>query len=185
MSFPTYESCQPGDGVEPNPEQIFQWFLTALPFAGATPFIIQPELRGEWSQYFWDLGLRHHPELQTKRIVPPIRGQRNSMNAAVAVVGVDDPDPSPEVIQDPATLTREAQELQLNEYRKLGRLPEVRPSVEGAEVLAGPLFDPAEHSPSTVNGYLMAASEFERRRVVAAEMVGKKRDQVLRKWKGV
>lgn len=184
MSFCSFEACQPAEGAEPDPKQVFQWAFQSLPFAGSTPLLVQPEVRPEWSELFWDLGFRHHPELQTKRIVAPIMGQRNAMNGAVMVVDRDDPDPTPEVIQDPATLTAEARELQLNEYRKLGLIPPWDRPVEGAEVVCGPLFDPSEHQPATVNGYLMGASEVERRRVVAAEMAGKNRGRILSNWKG-
>lgn len=175
MSYATFESCQPAEGEDPNPRLVFQWALQSMPFAGATPLLVQPQVRPEWSEMLWDLGFRHHPDLATKRIVPPMRGQRNSLNGAVALVGVDEPDPAPEVIQDPATLTVEGQEAQLEEYRKLGRLPAVSRSVEGAEIVSGPLFDPSEHTVSAVNGYLLAPIPVvEKRRVMAAEMASKK-----------
>lgn len=183
--LPTQESCAPKGGEEPDPREVFQWAFVSLPFAGSTPLIVQDAVRPEWSQLFWDLGFRHHPELQTKKIRPPHRGQQHSLNGSVLVVDVDDPDPDPVVIQDPAALTAFEQEIQLERYRQLGRIPEPNPVVEGAEELSGDLFDPADHTPSTVNGYLMAAQPVERRRVIAAEMTGKKRDQILRKWRDV
>lgn len=177
--LPTIDNCDPED-----PREAFQWAFVALPFAGSTPLMVDPNIRPEWSQLFWDLGFRHHPELQTKRVIPPHRGPQHALNPSVMVVDKDEPDPDPVVIQDPASLNAYEQDIQLERYRHLGRLPEVPKEPEGAEVWSGGLFDPSEHTPSTVNGYLMAASPVERRRVLAAEMVGKKRDQILRRWPG-
>lgn len=176
MRFPTYEECQPTEGAEPDPRVIFQWFLNKLPLTGDEWFTIDPNIREEWSQLFWDLGLRHDPLLQTKKIVAPYRGQQHALNGSATVVGVDEPDSPPVVIQDPASLTAHEQAVQLERYRQLGRLPEIKSGPAGASVEYGEtLFNPLDHTVSAVNGYLMAPIPIEeKRRVIAAEMASKK-----------
>lgn len=176
--IPKQENCNPED-----PRDAFRWAFVALPFAGSTPLIVDPNVIPDWSQLLWDLGFRHHPELQTKRVIPPPRGPE-MFNPAVLVVDKDAPDPDPVVIQDPATLNAHEQEIQLERYRQIGRLPAEGNPGEGAELYGGNLFNPSDHSPSTVIGYLMAASPAERRRVLAAEMCGRKRDRILRTFPG-
>ncbi|WP_431941684.1 phage gene 29 protein family protein [Nocardia grenadensis] len=185
--FPTYESCQPAEGEEPDPREIFQWALTALPFSGATPLIVQPQIRPEWSELFWKLGFRHHPELQTHRVDPPPRGQQTVLNGAVSVVEKDAPKQDLVKIPDPLKYTPHEQAVMAERLYWAGALRDKVPQSEATAAEEGSMdeFNPADHSPSTVNGYLMAAKPAERRRVVAAEMTGKRRDQILRKWADV
>lgn len=186
--LPTQENCEPEEGSEVDPKEIYQWALTALPFAGSTPLLIQPEARAQWSELLWNLGFRHHPELQTKKIRAPHRGQQHALNGAVQVVDINDPDPDPVTIPDPLAYTPHEQAVMAERLYHGGMLGDRVPAYrqhEFAEEESGDAFNPADHSPSTVNGYLMAAKPAERRRVIAAEMTGKCRDQILRKWKGV
>lgn len=178
--LPTLETCD-----QSNPKEAFQWAFVSLPFQGSTPLLVQPEVRPEWSQLFWDLGFRHHPELMTKKLRHPYRGQQHALNGGVKVVDIDDDGPDPVEIPDPAEFTAHEQQLMIERMRQLGRLPEKNPEVDRASVEGGELFNPADHTPSTVNGYLMACSPAEKRRVIAAEMTGKQRDQILRKHRGV
>jgi len=174
MRFPTYDDCQPAEGEAPDPQNVFQWALTTLPLAGDASFTVEPNIRPEWSQLFWDLGFRHHPDLQTKKIVAPFRGQQHTLNGAATIVGVDEPDSPPVLIQDPASLTAHEQAVQLERYRQLGMLPPANVGPEGASVFEGDLFDPLEHTVSAVNGYLLAPIPMsEKRRVMAAEMASK------------
>lgn len=182
--FPTYEDCD-----QEKPEEAFQWALTAFPFTGSTPLLIDPHVRPEWSKLLWDLGFRHHPELQTKKVRPPLRGQQHVLNGMIEVADVDAPEPPDIVIQDPELLARHEQEVVAEKLRYLGVVkdaPEAHP-LQKARVKTGPLFNPAEHSPSTVKGYLMGQDEREIRRVLAAEMRGKARPQILNdpRWKGM
>lgn len=187
--LPTYENCQPLEGGVEDPARVFEWAFTSLPFKGSTPLMVHPEARGEWSQLFWDLGFRHHPELQTKKLRSPYRGQHHALNGSVQVVDIDEPDHPPVVIPDVDEYTPTEQELIAEQLRHRGFLQTQAAEPAKAQVVSGPKFDPGAHSPSAVNGYLMgmeaAGNKGEMRRVIAAEMVGKKRDQVLRKWPGV
>ncbi|RJO79306.1 DUF2744 domain-containing protein [Nocardia panacis] len=179
MRLPTQENCDPED-----PKEAYQWAFVCLPFYGTTPLIVQPEARAEWSELFWDLGFRHHPELQTKKIRPPWRGQQHALNPSMQVVGIDEPDTEPISIPDPAEYTVHEQEVMLERLRQLGRIGDRPTAAEGAEVV-GPQFNPADHSVSFVLGYLMNASPGERRRVIATEMTGKRRDGIMRRYPGV
>ncbi|WP_280395568.1 phage gene 29 protein family protein [Nocardia brasiliensis] len=186
--FPTYESCQPAEGEEPDPKLIFQWALGYIPFHGSTPLILQEEARAMLSQLLWDFGFEHNPEKQTKKIRLPWRGQQHYLNGSAQIVDIDDPEPDPVTIPDPLDYTAHEQAVMAERLYHAGMLGDKVPVYrenEYAEEESGEIFNPSDHSPSTVNGYLMAAKPAERRRVVAAEMTGKCRDQVLRKWRGV
>lgn len=178
--LPTVDNCDQDD-----PKEAFQWAFVALPFQGTTPLKVQPEVRSEWSQLFHDLGFRHHAELQTKKIRHPYRGQQHALNGLVRVVDMDDDEPDPVEIPDPAEFTVHEQELMIERLRHLGRLGERPIEPAGASVDPGEVFNPSDHTVSTVNGYLMACNSAEKRRVVAAEMAGKHRDGILRKHRGI
>ncbi|WP_280485349.1 phage gene 29 protein family protein [Nocardia cyriacigeorgica] len=178
MRLPTQDNCNPDD-----PKEAFQWAFVALPFEGSTPFIVQPEAREEWSEMFHKLGFRHHPELQTHKIRPPWRGQQHALNATMEVVPVDEPDPTPVVVPDMSQYTLHEQAFVREQLRHLDR--QGSDDTDKASVVQGELFNPSDHSVSFVLGYLMNASDAERRRVIAAEMTGKKRDGILRRYKGI
>lgn len=188
--LPTQETAEKAvdENGEPDPREAFQWAFVSLPFTGSTPLLIQPEARADWSQLFWDLGFRHHPELQTKKVRAPWRGQQHALNGLSEVVDIDDPEPDPVVIPDPLAFTPHEQAVMAERLYQAGaigdRVPKHR-AHEQAEEGSAELFDPAEHTPATVNGYLMAADPAERRRVVALEMVGKARSKILNRWPGV
>lgn len=185
----TQESCQPKDGEDPNPRKIFKWVFGCLPFKGSTPLLVQDEATEQWSEILWNLGFRQHPELQTHKYRMPWRGQQHPLNGAVSLVDINHPDPEPPTIPNVAEYTPHEQAViaeQLYQAKMIGdRVPKHRKGEFAEESSNEPPFNPADHSPSTVNGYLMAAQPAERRRVVAAEMIGKQRDQILRKWPGV
>ncbi|KAA0016751.1 phage gene 29 protein family protein [Antrihabitans cavernicola] len=176
--YPTLESCDQSD-----PKSAFQWAFVALPFSGSTPLMVQDEVRPEWSALFHDLGFRHHPELQTKKVQMPFRGQQNTMNGAVRVVGIDEPDADASVIQDPAALTAFEQEMQLERYRQIGRIGGRDAESDGAAVWDD--FNPADHTVSYVCGYLHRAPIAVKRRVIAAEQLGKKRQGILNRFRGI
>ncbi|MFC9761641.1 DUF2744 domain-containing protein [Rhodococcus jostii] len=185
-----------------DPELRNQFVCVALPFHGQTPYTVEDELLPQWSKrldevgYVWaprlaeladENGFIHVSQLPvpTIKFRPPFRGQQNSLNNSGVWVDVNDPDPDPVVLPDVTTYTRHEQEVIAAQLRQEGVIHQEKTQVDVAEVLPKRLFDPAEHSPSTVNGYLMGVADVERRRVVAAEMTGKGRDQILRKWRGV
>ena len=195
--LPTLEEC----AYSSDPEVKNQWALVALPFHGSTPFPIEDALRPQWSKHLDDLGYVWGPGLaeladengnihvsqlpvQKIKFRPPFRGQQHTLNNSGAWVPIDDPDLDPVVLPDVSAYTRHEQEVIAEQLRQEGVIHEEKALVDVAEAVT-PAFDPSEHSPSTVNGYLMGVADAEKRRVVALEMTGKARDQILRKWRGV
>ncbi|CRY79892.1 hypothetical protein SAMN05421776_11752 [Nocardia farcinica] len=91
-------------------------------------------------------------------------------------------------IPDPLAYTPHEQAVMAERLYHAGmlgdRVPKWDPDATASESNGEP-FNPSDHSVSTVNGYLMACSPAEARRVIAAEMVGKKRDGILRKNRGI
>lgn len=178
MSIPTRESCDPDD-----PRDAFTWAFVSLPFAPNQTFSPPPQISPEWSQHFWDLGFRHHPDLQVKKFVPPHRGPQHPLNATARWADLNEPDLDPVVIPDVSAYTPAEQSVIAAQLYETGLLTAPEPAIDKAEVAS--TFNPADHSPSTVNGYLMAVSDAERRRVISLEMTDKARDQILRKWRDV
>ncbi|MFB8281885.1 phage gene 29 protein family protein [Nocardia colli] len=178
-SFPTLSNCD-----QAVPAEAFQWAFVALPFEGSTPFMIQPEARQEWSQLFWDLGFRHHRELQTRKVRPPIRGGAHTLNPSVTVVDVDEPDPQQFTAPDMSDYTAHEQAIVAEQLRHLQNQGD-RPDADETASVVAEQFNPADHSVSYVLGYLHHANDYERRRVIAAEMTGKRRDGIMRRYKGI
>lgn len=197
---PTRDNCDQSD-----PRKKFQWVFVAWPFVAGQTFTPSDDLLEDWSQRLDDAALVDADQLRTLanedgfihvdqlpkpkiKLLKPNRGPDHTLNGATGWVDVDEPDPDPVIIPDVGEYTRHEQEIIAEQLRYHGVIPTEEPKVETAQENLGPLFDPSEHTPSTVNGYLMAchsqARESEIRRVIAAEMAGKKRDQILRKWPG-
>ena len=198
---PTLENCDQSD-----PKTRHQWLFVAWPFVGDQTFTPQDDLLEKWSQRVDDCAMVYAPSLEALadengnihvsklpqpkiKLLKPNRGPDHTLNGATGWVGVDEPDPDPVIIPDVGAYTRNEQEIIAEQLRYHGVIPTEKTKVETAKVNAGPLFDPSEHTPSTVNGYLMGVqaqnNTGELRRVIAAEMAGKHRDQILRKWPGV
>ncbi|MGV9744584.1 phage gene 29 protein family protein [Rhodococcus zopfii] len=197
---PTVDDCDRNE-----PTQKFQFMFVALPFIGDTPFTPQDELLEKWSKRADDIGMAYGPHLaeladengmihvsqlpQPKiKLLKPNRGPDHTLNVT-GWVGIDEPEPGPVVIPDMGPHTPHEREIVAEQLRYFGTIPTEKPALETAQENLGPLFDPSEHTPSTVNGYLMGVqaqnNTGELRRVIAAEMAGKRRDQILRKWPGV
>ncbi|WP_277835248.1 phage gene 29 protein family protein [Speluncibacter jeojiensis] len=194
--LPTLDTCDPDD-----PRDAFQWALVALPFGPGQGMTMHHDTRGDWSKHFHDLAFVHGPSLakladengmihvsqlpeQKIKYRAPWRGQQHALNASGSWVPINDDDPEPPPIPNMAEYTAHEQEVVAEQLRYTGVVKDKPPAVDLAKVAMPPRdqFNPTDHSPSTVNGYLMAAGEQERRRVLAVEMTGKHRDQILRKW---
>ena len=195
--LPTIEECKASN----DPELMNQFVFVALPFHGQTPYTVEDALLPQWSKRLDDVGFVwaprlaeladengniHVSQLPSPKIKfrAPFRGQQNSYNNSGVWVDINDTDPDPVVLPDVTTYTRHEQEVIVEQLRQEGVIHEEKALVDVAEAVT-PAFDPSEHSPSTVNGYLMGVADAEKRRVVALEMTGKARDQILRKWRGV
>ncbi|CCW14597.1 phage gene 29 protein family protein [Rhodococcus aetherivorans] len=183
--IPTRENCDPND-----PEDKFQWVFVAWPFMGDQTYTPHDDILKMWSKRMCDLGFElPDPDKSQLKLVGPVRGPQHTLNGAVGWVDKNDPDPEPVVIPDMGAYTRFEQEIVAEQLRYHGVIPGEEQKVSKAKVRTGDQFEPSEHSPSTVNGYLLGVqaqgNSAEMRRVVAAEMAGKKRDQILRKWRGI
>lgn len=175
--IPSRDNCDQAD-----PRTAFKWAFVAWPFTKDQPFTPPSDLAEEWSQRLWDLGFRHDPDAQTKKIMPPHRGQQHPLNNTSYVVDKDEPDPAPMSIPNMEAHTVHEQAHVGEQLYRNGIWKRPEPEIDKASV--APTFNPGEHSPSTVHGYLMGQPEGERARVLALEMTGKCRDNILRKWKG-
>lgn len=176
--LPTYEECIKSD----DPTIKHQWALVGLPFHGQTPFTIEEALRPQWSQQLEDLGYVHDPSRMKKKFRPPHRGQQHTLNGAGYWVDIDDPDPEPAMIPDVSSnvRTRHEQEHIAQQLRDEGVIHEQKSAPDVAGVISADPFNPRDHTASAVNGYLMAPISIgEKRRVLAAEMTGKKRQGIL------
>ncbi|WP_407107870.1 DUF2744 domain-containing protein [Rhodococcus aetherivorans] len=199
MRLPLQSTCDQSD-----PKQAHQWVLVQMPFGHGQPYTPDLRMMPELSQHIDDAGYRHVDQIraladanglihvdqlpaQRKRFRPPHRGQQHVLNASGAWVDVDAEDPEPVRVPDPAEYTPHEQAVMAERMYHTGVLKRPEPQVDTAR--DGTLFEPSEHSPSVVNAYLeyCAGGDSERRRVLAAEMTGKKRQQILRnpKWRGL
>lgn len=193
--LPLQQDCVDSD----DPKVKHQWVLVALPFHGMTPFTMEPELREQWSERIDEAGYVHGPTLakladengnihvsqlpeQKVKFIPPHRGQQQALNNSGVWVDMDEEDPEPVALPDMAEYTRHEQEFVAEQLRYHGVVRDPEPAVEGAVVVpSGPLFNPSDHTASGVNGYLLAPiSDAEKRRVIAAEQMGRKRQGILR-----
>ncbi|WP_418345278.1 phage gene 29 protein family protein [Rhodococcus pyridinivorans] len=200
MRLPLQSTCDQSD-----PKTAHQWVFVELPFAENQPHTPDTRLLPLWSQRLDDAGYRHVDQIralanedgfihvdqlpeQRKRFRPPHRGQQHVLNASGVWVDMNAKDPEPVAIPDPAEFTPHEQAVMRERMYHTGVLKRPEPAVDKASVgKARNLFNPSDYSPSMVNGYLMGVDDTERRRVLAAEMTGKKRQQILRNplWKGL
>src|SRR5690606_22857671 len=116
----------------------------------------------------------------------PYRGQQHLLNGMGGWVPMDSEDPEPVVIQDPATMTNEELNAQVERMRYMGyRINEPEPEVGKASVATEPRFNPKNHSVRDVNAYLRTCEDKdEYRNVILAEQAGKARPGILKKHKG-
>ncbi|MFC9514397.1 DUF2744 domain-containing protein [Nocardiaceae bacterium NPDC056970] len=197
--IPTWENCDRTD-----PKLALKPACVGLPWAGSQKFTPPSDLAEEWSEHWGKIGVCYvgdiaaladedgtihvdqlpKPEL---RLIPPHRGQQHPMNATMQWVGCDEPDPDPVVIPDVSSkvYTRHEQEVIAEQLYHDGVIDRPEPKRDVASVER--TFDPADYTPSEVRGYLIGADDLERSRVLALEMTGKRREQILDdpRWKGM
>ncbi|WP_080735987.1 phage gene 29 protein family protein [Rhodococcoides fascians] len=175
--LPTFENSRE---LQDDPQQKYQWAFVAIKLAGDTEFTPNPEAREWMSQHLEDLGFRHDPELMLKKLRTPHRGQQHYLNNTSEWVGIDEPDVAPVALPNMEEYTRHEQEFVAEQLRYHGVVKDAPVvEVDKASVTVAPVFNPADATVSYVKGYLVHASDQERRRVLAAEMMGKKRQGIL------
>jgi len=201
QKIPTWENVNPDD-----PAEALQPALVALPFVGDQTFTPQDDILQKWSKRFTDVGLVYGPHLakladengniHVSQLPQPSiklraarRGPQHTLNGLSDWVPVDTPDDEPVVIPDVGLYTRAEQEVIAEQLRYHNVIQDEELPRSNARTYSLSQFDPSAASPSEVNGYLKGVQSQgnvgEMRRVIAAEMTGKKRDQILRKWPGV
>ncbi|MFD6517295.1 DUF2744 domain-containing protein [Rhodococcus sp. NPDC060176] len=186
--IPTLENCDQSD-----PEQVLQWIAVQLPFAGKQEYTPGPDQRAAWSKRWDSLAIVYAPSLvkladengnihvsqlpQPKlKLRVPHRGQQHYLNGAMQWVDIDEPELDPVALPDMGEYTRHEQEFVAEQLRYHGVVKDAAAESDSAEVVdSSELFDPADHTVSGVNGYLLAPIPLsEKRRVIAAEMASKK-----------
>lgn len=117
MSIRTYDKCNMED-----PSEHFLWALGLIPGIGSSPLIFPENYATAISEHLYELGYRHHPELQTKKYRRPYRGIQSSFNPAGNWVPIDDPDPEPVVLPNVGAYTTQENEAILAQYAESGAL---------------------------------------------------------------
>lgn len=199
--LPTYDTCAGSD----DPRVRHQWVFAQWPFLNGQGYTPSPDGLELWSERLDQLGYVHAPTLakladergmihvsqlpaQQIKFVAPYRGQQHYLNGAATWVPMDAEEIEPVVIPDPLEFTVHEQAVMQERMRYGGTLRDPEPVEDGAAREFRPQFDPTDRSPSAVNAYLeacdMMGNDAEIRRVVAAEMMGKHRQQILTRWPG-
>ncbi|GAB4588744.1 phage gene 29 protein family protein [Nocardia sp. IFM 10818] len=117
MNIPTQETCDPD-----NPEEHALWALVHLPQVGV-PLLMHPSVLRDWSKHLYELGFRHDPELQAKKLQRPFAGRQSPYNGATAWVDKDAPDPPMRTLPDIRSLTAEENAAMLAQYQAAGMVP--------------------------------------------------------------
>jgi hypothetical protein len=130
--FPQQKDCDPAD-----PEQHFLWALTQIPYNHQVTQPIQPRIAKVISKHLHDLGFRHHPKLQKKKLQMPHRGQQHTLNGMSVWVPMDSEEPDPVTLPDVRSMTRHEQELMKAELENVGLIkPPERNLGRTAEVVS-------------------------------------------------
>lgn len=183
------------EDVDPdNPEERFLPALQYIPVgfgsdAGGRNRMVFPEpIARAISRHLTEAGCPPmDPALATKKVRRPFRGEQHALNGMGDWVPVDEPDPDPVVIQDPASMTVREREAVVERMRYMGyRINEPEPDQPTARVVDAvddpPRFDPTGHTVTEVNAYLRDLDdEVERLRVLYTERKGKARNGILKR----
>jgi hypothetical protein len=176
------------------------------PFLNGQGYTPGPDAMEEWSERVDECGYVHGPSLaaladengmihvdqipkQQIKLLPPHRGQQHYLNGTSAWVGIDEPDNAPVVIPDPAEFAVHEQAIMVERLHYTGAIKDPEPEGPPVARELRPQFDPTGRTPSAVNAYIEACETMgntaEMARVVAAEMMGAHRQQILKKWPGI
>ncbi|MFE7797052.1 DUF2744 domain-containing protein [Nocardia sp. NPDC057440] len=113
--FPQQKDCDPTD-----PEQHFLWALTQIPYNHQVTQPVQPRIARVMSKHLYELGFRHHPQLQSKKLQMPYRGQQHTLNGMSVWVPMDSEAPEPPPQHNVKAMTREEQEVLKKELEDVG-----------------------------------------------------------------
>lgn len=115
-SSPQQSDCDMSD-----PEEHFLWGLAQIP-VGAEMMPVQQNTARNMSKHLHELGYRHHPKLQTKKLQMPVRGQQSYLNGLARWVPMDTEDPSPLMLPDVKAMTAEEREWVHQELKAVGHI---------------------------------------------------------------
>lgn len=94
------------DADETDPRSALAWIGVGLPSANKTaPLIVAPDTLGDWSEHWWAMGVRHHPELQKIHYVPPPADHNWIMGSAGHWGPINEPMPPEVTAPDTSHLT--------------------------------------------------------------------------------
>ncbi|WP_167464989.1 phage gene 29 protein family protein [Nocardia brasiliensis] len=127
VGIPTQENSDPD-----NPEEHLLWGLIHLPNVGGAPMVTHPDILRAWSKHLYDLGFRHHPELQTRKFQRPAAGPQSHWNPASAWVPLDTPEPQKRTLPSIESLTAAENAAMIAQYRAAGMIPDPTPERDKA-----------------------------------------------------
>lgn len=201
--IPTQQWCLAQD----DPKKRHQWMFVGSMVYGATArYTPDDDSLEVLSERVQETGYMHVSELealavdgqipvsalrpQVKKLKLPAMGQHHTLNNTSQWVEMDEPDAVPMVAQDMDAFTTEQNQAHFDQLLGKGfRPPEPVEGAGTAAVESAPVktFDPSEYTPGEVKGYLLGQDDAERRRVLALEMRGKRRERILNHpdWKGL
>ncbi|MEV0759515.1 DUF2744 domain-containing protein [Nocardia sp. NPDC050435] len=109
--------------------------LVSVPGMGTSPAIVPPPLAEQWAGHQYELGVRVHPELATKKFQHPFRGPRTAYNPAGTYVSPDEPEPERFAIPKVSDYTRDEREGLIAQLRELGDIQDSTPEPNVAFVI--------------------------------------------------
>jgi len=175
-----------------------------VPVVGKNPMVLPRNLGEQISTHLTECGFVHVDQVraladengmvhvnnlpkQEKKLVRPYRGQQSAYNPLGRYAPMDEVEPEPVVIQDPAAMTVHEREAQVERLRYLGYKvndpePEAPKGYVEYPLDLPPEFNPDEHTVTEVNTYLRDLEDkTEYARVVRAEKRGQARNGILKR----
>lgn len=121
--LPQQADCDPT-----KPDEHFLWALSQIPYGDKVMQPIQPNIARTISQHLHELGFRHHPQLQTRKLQVPHRGQQHYLNGLSRWVPMDTEEPEPVTLPDPAGMTTHERQLMVDELKNVGAIQDPPPN---------------------------------------------------------
>lgn len=186
------------------PAEAMLWASMYIPVAGRSPMVFPRMIAEKFSEHYTEAGFVHVDYIrsmadengmvhvdqlpqQKKKFRRPFRGAQSPLNGMGGWVPMDEVEPDPVRIQDPAAMTVAEREAVVERLRYKGyRINEPEEAPKKASIgVAPPRLDPSSKSVKEVNAYLRDLTDkTEYRSVVAAEQAGKARPGILKRHKG-
>jgi hypothetical protein len=120
---------QQGDCDPADPEEHFLWALTQIQMGQYEVMPIQPNTARTISKHLHELGFRHHPKLQKKKLQMPVRGQQSAYNGLARWVPMEADEPDPMVLPDVRGMTSEEREWITQELKDVGHITDPPPDI--------------------------------------------------------